>query len=361
MRMAWGLWRRRLGVGLLGAVVSLFTLSGALAAPPPRELPKLAGENPEPLLIDPGALAKPEKPVWDKQAPTTIDDLRSIQRRLQKSIPNAIAATVGVYVGNASGSGVIVSKDGLVLTAAHVIGTPGIIIDLVLADGRKVKAKTLGAAPGVDAGMIKIIDKGDYPFAPLGDVATTVPGEWCFAVGHPSGPDKQRGAVVRIGRVITANPAVVWTDCKLLGGDSGGPLYDMDGRVIGIHSRIGVPTEMNYHIPLAAFQSGWDRLVAGEMMRDWPGSNRVLLGVVTGEDPKGAKVTEVMSNSSASRAGIQVGDIITGLDGTAVPNSGDIRRLLGSKKVNDVVKVKLLRDGKEMVLEAKLGAPPAAN
>lgn len=200
---------------------------------------------------------------WQKLLPAKVSDLDAIQQRLQENLPDAMKATVAVLVRNGAGSGVIVSPDGLVLTAGHVIEAPGRDVRIVLSDGRILKGKSLGTDRGADTGMIQIQGKGPFPFAPLGDLSQVRAGDWCFALGHPEGPDLKRGIVVRLGRVISANKLLVWSDCILLGGDSGGPLLDLDGRVIGINSWISLPTEANFHVPISAFQTRWNKLAAG--------------------------------------------------------------------------------------------------
>src|SRR6185295_2323319 len=120
----------------------------------------------------------------------------------------------------------------------------------------------LGLDKDVDAGMIKITDKGEWPAAEMAPDDSYAAGHWCAAVGHPNGYQKERGSVVRLGHVLAARRGVVQTDCTLVGGDSGGPLYDLEGRVIGIHSRIGMFITANIHVPVDTYRETWDRLVA---------------------------------------------------------------------------------------------------
>src|SRR6185295_19283905 len=116
---------------------------------------------------------------------------------------------------------------------------------LTFPDGKQVKGKALGANTGTDSGLIKITDEGKYPYCEMGNSADLKKDQWCVAIGHPGGLKPNRTPPVRLGR-INGLPGkaeadkVVWvtTECTLVGGDSGGPLFDMNGRVIGIHSRI---------------------------------------------------------------------------------------------------------------------------
>lgn len=180
-------------------------------------------------------------PAWEKEAPETVADLLAIQKQVQKVLPKCMAATVTLQMGGSSGSGVVVNKEGLVLTAGHVSGKPGRAVKIILADGRELKGKALGMNGKTDSGLVQITDPPkDLPVIEYDKSKEELPGigQWCIAVGNPGGLDKDRGAVVRVGRIISATKDTLRTDCMLLGGDSGGPLFDFNGVVIGIHSRI---------------------------------------------------------------------------------------------------------------------------
>jgi len=204
-------------------------------------------------------------PPWPKQIPETIEDLRLMEKQVQAVLERVSPSTVGVIVGPGQGSGVIVSADGLVLTAGHVSKNPGDDALIILSNGKQYKAKSLGRNGALDSGMIKITSGGPFPFVEMASNAKVKTGDWCIAVGHPGGFRPNRGLVTRVGRVLFNSNSLMRTDCALVGGDSGGPLFDMQGRVIGIHSRIGnkLITE-NIHVPIDTFHQTWDRLVKGE-------------------------------------------------------------------------------------------------
>lgn len=197
--------------------------------------------------------------------PKDVAELRGIEDRVKQLVAKVVPATVAVQVGASQGSGVIVSRDGLVMTAGHVVGKPGQPVIFTFADGKKAKGATLGLYHCVDAGMMKITDKGDWPFVEKGQSASLKLGSWCVAVGHPLGYQTGRPPVVRIGRLLRNEARVLQTDCPIVAGDSGGPVFDLSGKVIAINSRIGGTTELNLHVPVDLFTENWDRLVKGDL------------------------------------------------------------------------------------------------
>jgi serine protease Do len=203
-----------------------------------------------------------------KSSPENAYDLRAIQDQATAVAQKVLPATVALQVGGAQASGVIVTADGYVMTAAHVIGRPGRDVKIIFPDGSAVRGKTLGLNPRVDGGLVQITDEGSWPFAPIASSEETPkPGDWCLATGHPGGFQPGRNPPVRVGRVIAAEDVVIRTDCTISMGDSGGPLFDMKGQVIGIHSRIADDASMNLHVPAATYRDAWEVLKAGEIAR----------------------------------------------------------------------------------------------
>ena len=203
-----------------------------------------------------------------KASPENSDDLRAIQEQVTSVAQKVLPATVALQVGGAQASGVIVSADGYVMTAAHVITRPGRDVKIIFPDGNTARGKTLGLNPAVDGGLVQITDEGSWPFAPIASrEQAPKPGDWCLALGHPGGFQAGRTPPVRFGRVISIEQSVIRTDCTISMGDSGGPLFDMQGRVIGIHSRIAADASMNLHVPAATYQDAWEVLKAGEIAK----------------------------------------------------------------------------------------------
>jgi serine protease Do len=294
------------------------------------------------------------KLLFDGNPPQTIADLKAMQQHQQDLAKRLVQCTVAVVVGPAHGSGVIISEDGYVLTAAHVAGTPNRRATVILADGRRVRATTLGCHLTLDAGLMKITDAGPWPFAEMSPDDTAKRGQWGIVTGHPGGFQEGRAPVVRIGRVLTTDRFAVTTDCTLVGGDSGGPLFDMDGKVIGINSRIGRDLTANMHVPVVAYRESWDRLKKGDQWGHFPGTGP-LIGVKGVADASNARIAEVYSNTPAEKAGIKAGDVIVKFNGRAVTDFASLQLLVNDCSPGDKVEVDLLRGDRRIQLKLEVG------
>jgi serine protease Do len=294
--------------------------------------------------------------ILEKQAPENIEDLKAIQQQVRKILEKVIPCTVGVRIGSAQGSGVIVSKDGYVLTAGHVSGEPGRDVVLVLHDGKTVKGKSLGANRIIDSGMIKITDEREWPYVEMAKSVELKGSQWCVACGHPGGYKTGRPPVVRVGRILNNGKSAITTDCTLVGGDSGGPLFDMEGRVIGIHSRIGMTITANVHVPVDTYRDTWDRLAKGEA---WGGdvvsANTPYLGVQGDPDGKDCTITQVTAGSPAEKAGLKANDIVVKVDGHKIEKFDDLGSMVRKKKPGDEMAVEIVRGEELLSLKVKLG------
>lgn len=301
---------------------------------------------------------RPLPPALDKPAPESVEDLKAIQEQLKKVLEKVVPCTVGLQVGGAQGSGVIVSEDGYVLTAAHVSGSAKRSVEIYLADGRKVKGETLGASRlpgGTDSGLIKITDEGKWPFAEMGKSAELKKGQWCICVGHPGGYNPKRSPPVRLGRVLNATSTVIRTDCTLVGGDSGGPLFDMNGLVIGIHSRIDSQVIDNLHVPVDTYRDNWDRLVKGEV---WGSVRVAYLGAERDPEADNCRISGVKPDSPAAKAGLKAGDVVTKFDGQKIATFDDLKNQILKKKPGDEVTLEVVRAKETITLKAVLGRSP---
>jgi serine protease Do len=303
-----------------------------------------------------------KKSVLDKPAPEGVADLKALQAATKAVLKKSMPATVGLVIGQNAGSGVIVNAEGYVLTAGHVSGEPGQEAVILLPDGTKLKGKTLGRNDGIDSGMIKITSKppkgGKWPFAEMGDSSKVKKNQWVVAVGHPGGWRKGRTPVVRLGRVLLKDKDWVLTDCPLVGGDSGGPLFDMDGKVIGIHSRINVGLTVNVHVPIDTYRDTWKRLAAGESWGGWLDMLAFLKGnpmkTLGFEMDAELRVARVARGSNAAKAGLKAGDRIVRVEGRRVSSREDAARRLVKKKPGEEVTLVVRRAGEDVKLSFKL-------
>ena len=300
--------------------------------------------------------------VNDKKAPETRKDLEAIQSALIKALPKTRAATVCIEIDEGSGTGVIVSPDGLVLSAAHVSTGVGKKVTLILEDGTKVKAKTLGLVADKDAAMMQILDEGPFPFVEIDRKDSARLGDWVFALGHSGGFDEARGLVVRLGRLVRMANSTFQSDCILIGGDSGGPLFDLTGRLVAINSRVGGEVQENLHVPMSEFITHWDRMLESEFIGEGPYAEKPVkgsgfLGLATDARPEGGlTVTKVGKKTPAETAGFKEGDVILKLNDTPLATREDLQDLLKEMSAGDEVTFDLLRGGKNETLTLNLGA-----
>lgn len=343
---------RSLAVGLVAGSV---LLGGLLFAQDEAIVTgTVVGEEPsDAIVVEPSAEALK---AFERTVPQSVDDLQAIQDHVATLTEKVMPCVVGVRIGNAQGSGVIVSKDGYVLTAAHVSGRPDRNATFILPDGRRLQGKTLGRNTAIDAGLMKITTEGEWPFVEMADIDTVDAGDWTVAMGHPGGYRDGRTPVVRLGRIVSKRNNVLQTDNALVGGDSGGPLFDASGRVIGIHSRIGPSINWNFHVPISYYTDDWEDLaLSKEWGRGSPASPTVL--GVNGEDhPEGgALVTGVPETWPAASAGVKVDDVITKVDDQEIKTFDDLSGYVSEQSPGDMVTLTIRRGGRTITVDVKLG------
>lgn len=300
----------------------------------------------------------------DLKTPKSRQDLEAIQSALIQALPQARRATVCLEIGEGSGSGVIISPDGLILTAAHVATGSHKKLKVILEDGTKLNGITLGLNSETDAAMVRITDppkEGGWPHAPVDRDQQTRLGDWVFSLGHSGGFNADRGSVVRLGRVVRMAASTWQTDSTLIGGDSGGPLFDLHGRVIGIHSQVGKWIGENMSVPIPVFTEVWDRLLAGEFIGEGPFAKKPVkgsgfLGLASDSNPQGGlRVTKVGKETPAAVAGIREGDVLTKLNGTELKDRTHFQSLLKELAAGDEITLELLRAGNPQSLTLNLG------
>ncbi len=293
--------------------------------------------------------------VFSKTAPESLDDLRSMEARVKQLVAQLTPATVAVRVGGAMGSGVII-QGGYVLTAGHVSGKPGQRATVILHDGKRLQAETLGRNRMMDSGLIKITEQGEWPTVEMGKATDLSRGEWCLCLGHPGGYQPGRPPVVRLGRVVRNDRSAIRTDCTLVGGDSGGPLFDMQGRVIGIHSRIAASLTANFHVPIDTYLASFERLAQGD---EFGNVERPVIGVRGEDHDQGCRLVEVFPRLPAAEAGLREGDIIVRIGDAPVKNLLDLVAAVNNHEPGDEVTVEFIRGDQRLIRKTKLAERPA--
>ena len=265
------------------------------------------------------------------------------------------------------GSGFIVSADGLVLTNAHVVKDAQ-RVTVKLTDRREFVARVLGSDPKTDVAVLRIEAK-DLPVVPLGSARDLQVGEWVLAIGAPFGFENSvtAGVVSAKGRSLPDDSFVpfIQTDVAVNPGNSGGPLFNARGEVVGINSQIyshtGGYQGLSFAIPMETVLKVKDQIVAhGKASHARLGVavqeiNQTLAESFRLDKPEGALVSSVEAGGPADQAGLKVGDVIRQVDGQAIVASGDLPAYIGQAVPGAQVRLDVWRDGKGLALNAKLG------
>ncbi len=271
------------------------------------------------------------------------------------------------------GSGFIVSEDGYILTNHHVVANVDKITVKLYNDENEYSAKIVGTDEKTDIALIKIDAKKSLPVLPLGDSDAAEIGDWVIAIGNPLGLSHTvtKGIISYKGRkeVKPGGPQMladfIQTDAPINQGNSGGPLLNMKGEVIGINESISaVGQNIGFAVPINMVKVIMPQLKEkGVVERAWLG---IGLGFITDEtmknlnlkSKKGAFVGSVFRDSPADKAGIRPDDVIVEYDGKKIDNADDLRWLVSNSAINKPVKVRLIREGKELTLEVRPSKMP---
>lgn len=323
-----------------------------------------------------------------REVAATPQDLRELEAVLIGVCPGAIEATVGLRILDdggmplGDGSGVLIDPEGTILTVAHNLRAPGADLIAVLHDGREVPARALGRNSEGDFGLVRLLEEGPWPHAPMGTTTGLVEGEALITLGHPGGSHAGRPPVVRLGRFFgvvegkEGQPDGQWVrhSGKIMPGDSGGPLFDLEGRVVGIHTWIQVDESENYAVPVERYGENWARLLASESWglggpgastpggpvrpsgpRRWRRIEEVGLTLGRSEDAA-LRIEGIEQGSFAERSGLLVGDRILSIDGEPIETPRTLDRRLGSRIRRRVAEVELEveRDGETVELSLPL-------
>ena len=294
-------------------------------------------------------------------ASTPLKELLSVQTKVQTLLTTVRPAVVAIRTHDGTASGVIINAEGLILTAAHVAEKPGREMRVVLDDGQVVKATTLGLDKTTDAALMQLHDTDKvWPHVNLSrEVVKALPGSWCFALGHPGGFDKERGVVLRVGKIIRQTANALQTDCVLMGGDSRGPLFNLSGEVIGIHSQIWEERDHNMHVSMAPFLRSWEEMKGSLVIRVWGTGSGGYLGAAIDVNAAGkVEVLEVLEGSPAQKAGLIAGDVVEALEMQPVSSASQFSNAVRARPAGDEIMLKVLRGDAARELRVKLSSRP---
>jgi serine protease Do len=347
------------------AVVLSLALSSLVAAP---------GRAAEPLWKESqGATAPPDIVRLNDFMHDLSERLKSslVQIRVRRAVepqegqeqqPNAPNAP---DERRSSGSGFIIREDGYLVTNAHVVGDAE-RIQVRLSDGRRFDAKLIGLDERVDLALLKIEASG-LPVAQLGDSNRARVGEFVLALGHPFGLEQtvSFGIVSRKGaplQVATPGFEFIQTDAAVNPGNSGGPLVNMAGEVIGINSMAAVNGSIGFAIPVNLVKALLPQLAEkGKVEWGWLG---VTIAEVPDDDvakfglkeAKGVLIRQVVAGQPADQGGMRANDVVLSVDGSPVEGPPDLQRIISSTPVGQIVRISLMREGKETEVAVKVGA-----
>ncbi len=268
--------------------------------------------------------------------------------------------------GTALGSGFIISADGYVVTNNHVIENAD-QIEIEFFDGRLMEASVVGTDPKTDVALLKVAAQDKLSFVNFGDSNKSKVGDWVLAIGNPLGQgfSVSAGIISARGRALSGSyDDFIQTDAAINRGNSGGPLFNMDGEVIGVNTAILSPNGGSIGIGFSMSSAVVEKVVEqlktfGETRRGWLGVRiqdvtedvAEALGI---EKTDGALVTDV-PDGPAKIGGLKSGDVIIEFDGKRIKDTRELVRIVGDSSVGKKVLVEVLREGKEVSLSVKLG------
>jgi putative serine protease PepD len=283
---------------------------------------------------------------------------------------SVVYVTAQTDQGEATGSGFVISRAGLIVTNAHVV-EGATTVSVKVGDGATHPASVVGRDESTDLAVLRVQDDGGATFKPLtfADSSRLQVGDTTYAIGNPFGLDHTltSGVVSALGRQIDAPNGyaidhVIQTDAPINPGNSGGPLLDDHGRVIGVNSQIlnGGGNAENGNVGIGfAIPSNTVRAIAAQLAADGQVQHAYLgVQLAPSESGVGAQVAGIASGTPAEQAGLQQGDTIVALDGTAVDGADALAAAIGAHKPGDEVRLTIERDGARQTVTVALGTQP---
>jgi len=299
-------------------------------------------------------------------------DTNDVQKVAESVLPSVVSIATQSQLGQAGGTGVIISSDGEILTNNHVVeaAANGGTVQVTLSDNTTVEAEVLGTDPLTDLAVIKAQDVSDLVPADLGNSSDLAVGQNVVAIGSPLGLDGTvtSGIVSALHRPVTAGDEqgrgttkvidAIQTDAPINPGNSGGPLVDMNGQVIGINSAIITGGQssgsigLGFAIPIDQAKPIVEQLRAGQEATH----AQIGVGVTTAQETRGAAIASVNSGSPGDEAGLREGDIVIAVDDRPITSDIELIAAVRSYRPGDEVTLTIIRDGQEQTVDLTLGS-----
>jgi 2-alkenal reductase len=329
------------------------------------------------LPVQPSLPATPANPA-DTAAPTTANLSDSMVAAVQRVAPAVVTVLSDSGSGSGSGSGVVISEDGYIITNHHVVeGANNLAV--VFADSTRQDATLIGSDPLSDIAIIQV--NGGVPaVAAVGDAEALMPGEMVMAIGSPLGNFRNTvtaGVVSALNRSVANLEGLIQTDASINRGNSGGPLINLRGEVVGINTLVvrGAPGSsgfgidqaegLGFAVPSSIFNNVSQQLIAtGEMKYPYLGIRYSQIdGDIAVQEglpvQSGALVADVEPGTPAEQAGLQPNDIITSVNDISLAQENSLRYVLTQFQPGDTVELTVLRNGEEIKMMLTLGTRPA--
>ncbi|AXE66186.1 Do family protease [Hyphomonas polymorpha PS728] len=341
-----------------------------------------------------GSLSRPGAPVDAKTAPQSFS---ALSKRLMPAVVNISTSQVvasrlpsfpegspaerfNEYFGRnddgfqrqgSLGSGFVISADGYIVTNNHVIDKAD-TIEVTFSDGRTLDAKIIGRDRDTDIAVLKVTSRTPLPFVDLGDSDRAEVGDWVIAIGNPLGfgGSVSAGIISATGRDLNTGRSdnFIQTDAAINQGNSGGPLFNLNGQVVGVNTAIisqsGGSIGLGFSVPSNTVKRISAQLIKeGRVHRPWLGVNvqdadESLIKAYRASGKSGTIVTRITDGSPAAKAKLEVGDLILSIDGRAVAGVRDMTRQLSEKPIGKAITLSIVRDGRQRDVAVTLGELP---
>lgn len=341
-----------------------------------------------------GSLSRPEAPADARSAPQSFS---ALSKRLMPAVVNISTSQVvasrlptfpegspaerfNEYFGRnddgfqrrgSLGSGFLISADGYIITNNHVIDKAD-TIEVTFSDGRTLPATIVGRDRDTDIAVLKISSRTPLPFVDLADSDKAEVGDWVIAIGNPLGfgGSVSAGIISATGRDLNTGRSdnFIQTDAAINQGNSGGPLFNLSGQVVGVNTAIisqsGGSIGLGFSVPSNTVKRISQQLIRdGRVRRPWLGVNvqdadESLIRAYRATGKAGTIITRITDDSPAAKARLQVGDLILSIDGRSVAGVRDMTRQLSEKAIGRPVTLSIVRDGRQRDISVTLGELP---